>query len=125
MSNEKGAVTIEFVAVVPWFLVTMLFFTDCSILYLTHSDMFNTARDIARRMSTGQIGSVAEARDYALASLQLGDRVYVLATDPVLAELTVTISVPVWDAAIFGAWLRPVLGRTLTATATMRREPLM
>ena len=41
------------------------------------------------------------------------------------AEKTVTISVGVADAAIFGAFLAPVLGRPLSATATMRAEPLM
>jgi Flp pilus assembly protein TadG len=102
-----------------------MFFTDASILYLTHSDMFNAARDIARRMSTEQITTVEEARDYAAESLQLYNRVYVLTTDPSLANMTVTISVGVRDAAIFGAFLAPVLGRTLSASATMRREPLM
>jgi Flp pilus assembly protein TadG len=125
LSDERGVVTVEFVAMIPTFLAILMFFTDCSILYLTHSDMFNAARDIARRMSTGEITTVAQARNHALASLQLCDRVYVLATDPVMAELTVTISVPVRDAAIFGGLLAPVLGRTLAVSATMRREPLI
>lgn len=125
LGDEQGAVTIEFVTLVPMFVLLLMFFTDASILYLTHSDMFNTARDIARRMSTEQITTVEEARDYAMESLQLYNRVYVLTTDPSLADMTVTISVGVRDAAIFGAFLAPVLGRTLSASATMRREPLM
>lgn len=125
LRDEKGAVTVEFVTLVPMFVLMLMFFTDASILYLTHSDMFNTARDIARRMSTEQITTVAEAHAYAVESLQLYNRVYVLTTDPALAEMTVTISVGVRDAAIFGAFLAPVLGRTLSASATMRREPLM
>ena len=125
LTDDKGAVTIEFVTLVPMFVLMLMFFTDASILYLTHSDMFNTARDIARRMSTEQITTVAEAQAYAVESLQLYNRVYVLTTDPALAEMTVTISVSVRDAAIFGAFLAPVLGRTLSASATMRREPLM
>ena len=87
--------------------------------------MFNSARDIARRMSTDQITTVEQAQAYATESLQLYDRVYVLTTDPRLANITVTLSVGVRDAAIFGAFLAPVLGRTLTARATMRREPLL
>lgn len=125
LRDETGAVTIEFVTLVPMFVAMLMFFTDASILYLTHSDMFNAARDIARRMSTEQITTVEQAQSYAAENLQLYDRVYVLTTDPSLAEMTVTISVGVRDAAIFGAFLSPILGRTLTASATMRREPLM
>lgn len=125
LRDETGAVTIEFVTLVPMFVIMLMFFTDASILYLTHSDMFNSARDIARRMSTDQITTVEQAQAYATESLQLYDRVYVLTTDPRLANITVTLSVGVRDAAIFGAFLAPVLGRTLTARATMRREPLL
>jgi len=125
LRNETGAVTIEFVTLVPMFVIMLMFFTDASILYLTHSDMFNSARDIARRMSVDQITTVAQAQTHASESLQLGSRVYVITTDPKLANITVTLSVGVRDAAIFGAFLAPVLGRTLSARATMRREPLL
>jgi len=125
LKDETGAVTVEFVTLVPMFVMMLMFFTDASILYLTHSDMFNAARDIARRMSTEQITTVEQAQTYAAENLQLYDRVYVMATNPALAEMTVTISVGIRDAAIFGAFLAPVLGRTLSASATMRREPLM
>jgi Flp pilus assembly protein TadG len=125
LRDETGAVTIEFVTLVPMFVLMLMFFTDASILYLTHSDMLNAARDIARRMSTEQITTTEQAQKYAAENLQLYNRVYVLTTDPVLAEMTVTISVGVRDAAIFGAFLAPVLGRNLSATATMRRDPLI
>jgi len=125
LRNETGAVTIEFVPLVPMFVIILRCFTDASILYLTHSDMFHSARDIARRMSVDQITTVAQAQTHASESLQLGSRVYVITTDPKLANITVTLSVGVRDAAIFGAFLAPVLGRTLSARATMRREPLL
>ena len=53
--DEKGAVTMEFTVLVPFFVVLLIFFADASVIYFTHSEMFNAARDISRRMSTGQI----------------------------------------------------------------------
>jgi len=125
LRDEKGAVTIEFVALVPAFVMILVFFTDASILYLTHSEMFNAARDIARRMSTGQITTRDQALAYAVEQLKLYERTYLLETsDDVFADKTVRISVGVADAAIFGYLLTPVLGRTMSVTATMRGEPL-
>ncbi len=37
--------------------------------------------------------------------------------------MTVTIAVNLADAAFFGAFLTPVLGRSLVATAAMKSEP--
>ena len=58
LRDSKGAVTTEFTVLVPFFVMLLVFFADASVIYLTHSEMFNTARDIARRMSTDQIKSM-------------------------------------------------------------------
>ncbi len=125
LGDETGVVTIEFVLWVPIFVGLLVFVSDASIIYLTHSEMWNVARDTARRMTTGQITSRAEARDYAAAHLFLGNRTYVIdSTDPAMAEMNVTIVIGLDDATIFGFFFKPILGRTRVASVTMRKEPL-
>ena len=130
LGDEKGVVTIEFVLWVPIFVGLFVFVTDASIIYLTHSEMWNVARDTARRMTTGEITTRAEARDYAAAHLFLGSRTYVIdpnviaPSDPNLADMNVTIVIGLDDAAIFGFFFKTILGRSLVASVTMRKEPL-
>ena len=101
----------------------LVFFTDASIIYLTRSEMWSVARDITRRMTTEEITTPAEARDYAAASMHLSGRNYVI--DPDFGgDMNVRIAVTIGEAAIFGAWFKPIVGDYLVASVTMRREPL-
>jgi len=122
LSDDTGAVTIEFVTLVPIFVLMLVFFTDASIIYLTRTEMWNTARDISRRMSTGELKSQQEIMDYAASHLFLSGRVYSIYPDD-SAGNTLTITVPLMNAAIFGAWLKPLIGETLSVSATMGSEP--
>ncbi len=125
LRDEKAAVTIEFVLWVPIFIGLFVFVTDASIIYLTHSEMWSVARDTTRRMTTGEITTRDEARDYAAARLFLGSRTYVIdPTDPALADMNVTIAIGLDDAAIFGFFFKGILGKSLVASVTMRKEPL-
>jgi Flp pilus assembly protein TadG len=123
LGDEKGVVTIEFVLWVPVFIGLFVFVTDASIIYLTHSEMWSVARDTTRRMTTEQFTTPAQARDYAAAHLFLGSRTYVI--DPDFgSEMNVTIAIGLDDATIFGFFFKSILGRSLVANVTMRREPL-
>ena len=44
LRDEKGAVTIEFVLWVPIFASLLVFVTDASIIYMTHSEMWTYPR---------------------------------------------------------------------------------
>ena len=124
LRDEKAAVTIEFVLWVPIFIGLFVFVTDASIIYLTHSEMWSVARDTTRRMTTGEITTDAEARDYAAARLFLGSRTYVIDPELASADLNITIAIGLDDAAIFGFFFKSILGRSLVASVTMRKEPL-
>ena len=124
LRNDTGAVTIEFVTLVPAFVLMLVLFTDASIVYLTRTEMWNTARDIARRMATGEITTQAQVTDYAASHLFLGYRQYTVQASAG-AEIDVKISVPLIDAAVFGIWFKPIIGETLTVAARMRKEPLL
>jgi hypothetical protein len=121
IKDSKGAVTIEFTVLVPGFVLLMVFFADTSIVYLTHTEMYNAARDIARRMATHQLETEADVRDYAAGHLLLGGRQYTV--DPDFGGvMSVTIAVSVSEAVFFGAFFEPVLGRALVANASVRSE---
>ncbi len=106
----------------PFFVFLMMFFADASLVYFTHSDMYNAARDTARRMATGQLSTQEEVFDYLGSQLHLAtDDVYV---DPQFGtEMTVTIAVGFDKAMIFGTFFQAILGETLAATSTVQREP--
>ena len=61
LRDERGSYTIEFCLWIPMFLVFLAATVDASLLYLTHNNMWNAARDTARRVSTGEIDSKEEA----------------------------------------------------------------
>lgn len=121
--DETGAVTIEFVTLVPAFIFLLVLFADASAIYLTRSEMFNVARDVARRMSTREITTLEQARAYAADHLFLDARTYYIQTH-FGGNMAVAIYVPLYDAAIFGYWFKPILGKILVADAMMRQEPL-
>lgn len=122
LRDERGAVTIEFTFLVPFFVLLLVLFADSAVVYLTHTEMFNVARDAARRMSTGQLKTNAEVVTYAQQHLHLGSRTYGI--EPNFGSNNqVTVFIHVSEAAIFGYWFGPVLGQTLAATATVQAEP--
>ena len=122
LRDSKGAVTIEFIVLVPAFVFLMVFFTDVSIIYLTHSEMYNAARDVSRRMATGELKTATEVKTYAAEHLHLGARTY--SVDPQFGDaMTVTIAIGIDEAVFFGAFFQPILGRSLVATSTVQREP--
>lgn len=123
LACEKGAVTLEFVVLAPFAIFLLVFFSDAAVTYLSHSEMYNTARDIVRKMSVGELTTVEEVQAYASQKLFLGNRTYTLDVQ-FGGDMTVAISVPIEQAAVFGYFVRPLVGRVLTARATMRREPL-
>lgn len=120
--DDKGAVTIEFTVLVPFFILLMVLFVDSAVAWLTHSEMFGTARDMSRRMATGQFTTQDELVSYAASHMFLGERTYTIDAD-FGDENRVSIAVPLDDATIFGIWFRPILGKALVATAVTRREP--
>ncbi len=117
--DQTGTATIEFVLWVPVYVIMLVAATDASILYLTHTEMWNAARDTARRISVGAL-TAADAPNRAKDKLLLSGRTYTVAASdagPVMVE----ISVNVGDASIFG-FFKPVLGRELTARVVMWKE---
>lgn len=122
MQDQRGAVTIEFTVIVPLFIFIFIFFCDASILYLTHTEMYNAARNIARKMAVGELATPSEVKTYATEHLFLGNRTYWVYPNFISGQDRVTIAIPMSQAVIFGAWFTPIIGKTLAATAVVGSE---
>lgn len=121
--STRGVLTVEFVIWIPVLLVILAFTADACKLYLTQADMWDVARDTARRISTGQYCSTADAEAYARSQL-LYKLTYRFAIVKGASEV-VEISTPIADASVFGA-LASIGGfaaKTLSAKVTMPAEP--
>lgn len=120
--DDRAAATVEFVLWVPPMLFFLLLVTDASVLYLTHTEMFNVSREAARLVSVGEL-TADEVPDYVEARSLFGVRTYAVATYSG-AVVVVDMQVNVGDASVFG-FFRPVLDRTMFARVQMRREPTL
>jgi Flp pilus assembly protein TadG len=135
--DDRGSQTIEFVLWLPIIGALLVIISYTSILYTTHTEMWNVARDTARRMTTGKFDIAATgvmdpvaAADYAQTQLKLYkffDTGYlVTATEDVNPRrMTVVITLAVtegsFDAGFFGAL--QLVGGTMAARVVMRAEP--
>ncbi len=123
LGDEEGAVSIEFTVLVPFFILLFVFFADAAVVYLTRTEMYNSARDIVRRMATEELTSMSDVVTYARDHLFLGQRTYSLSAQ-FGGDMTLSITVPIEQAAVFGYFMQPLFGRQLSVSVTMRREPL-
>ena len=124
ITDQRGSETIQFVSFVPLFVVLLLIVVDATVLYLTNSEMWNVARDTARRMAAKQLTSEADAVTYAANHLTMYDHAYAITAsyDP-NGQMQVVISVPIADAMVFGRYLGSLLTQKMETRATMRAEP--
>jgi Flp pilus assembly protein TadG len=123
LRDERGSATIEFVLWVPVFMILLVATTDASILYLHHTEMWNVSRDVARRISVGDM-TEADAATVVQNEMFLSTNAYTVTTsDPADLDVVIQISTSIADASVFG-FFKPVLGRHLAAEVTMRREPI-
>lgn len=123
LSDERGSATIEFVLWVPIFVAILVAATDATVLYLHHTEMWNVSRDVARRVAVGDM-TEADAATTVQNEMFLYSNAYTVATsNPTDLDVQIVIQTQISDASVFG-FFEPVLGRYLTASVTMRREPI-
>ena len=90
------------------------------------NNMMNVARDTSRRAATGDL-TEAQAEAFGLNQLVNWNISYTVdvtladPTDPTAWNVVASVSAPLADAAMFD-YLGILAGRTLNASATMRRE---
>ncbi|MFQ5535701.1 MAG: TadE/TadG family type IV pilus assembly protein [Paracoccaceae bacterium] len=127
LHDDRGSQTIEVVLWIPIFVALLVIIIDASMLYLTQTEMWNVARDTARRMTTGALATPAEAEAYANTQLNLysnNSGMYtVTASDNPVVQ--VAISVGAGDISFTGfAYLGfTIFGGPIRAQVVMRPQP--
>lgn len=131
---RRGISSIEFVIVLPVFLLFLSGIIAFGSLLYVHNNMVNAAREATRRMSVAEVAPATQnppepgsaewvALDYLTRwnlnfSVNAAETCTVIDANP---EVAVTITVPANEAALidlFGFFE----GRTIQAAVTMRRE---
>jgi Flp pilus assembly protein TadG len=112
----------------PLVFLIILFTVDVALIYLKQADMWNVARDQARRLSVSSTYTNANAQantpPQLFSSLQSAAGLAVVAsggTTPA-ADKVVTITVPLCQASLFGVVGCYDNSLTLTARVTMASE---
>lgn len=119
LSDESGSATVEFVIWVPWFMLLLMITTDVSFVWFNHTQMLNTSRDAARRMSIGEL-SGADLESFVRARVSgSGVRVVDRSSGN---DACVQISRPFTDCALFGWTFKGLWDKDLAATTVMLRE---
>jgi Flp pilus assembly protein TadG len=129
LRDERGSQTIEFVLWLPIIGALLVVISYASILYMTHTEMWNVARDTARRLTVGTL-LPADAEDYARSQLKLyevfGTGYQIIATeDEAASTMTVVIRLGAGDAAFDAGFLGgfSLVGGTMAARVVMRTAP--
>lgn len=123
LRDDRGTATIEFVIWIPIFVALLIIVVDLSMVHLAHTEMWNVARDTARRMTTGVIRTEAEAEIWALGNLNVYDTNYsVAATRLPDSYMLVVVSAQFSDISVFGFAFESLLGNTIRASVVMRAE---
>jgi len=94
LADDRGSQAIEFVLWLPILGGLLFLVVQATSLYITHAEMWNVARDTARRLTTGYFGTTAQAEAYAVSQIGMRDFPYqVTATyDPnTSAEVTIVL----------------------------------
>ena len=127
LRDDRGSQTIEIMLWIPIFVALLVIISDASILYLTQTEMWNVARDTARRMTTGQLMTEVAAEEYANVQLNLYSQNSGLYSvdasyDPVVE---VVISVGAGDVSFTGFKYLDftIFGGDISARVVMRPEP--
>lgn len=67
--NERGTATVEFVLILPAFLMLFSLLVDAALIFNGRTEALRTLQDANRKFSTGWFDSTAELEDYIVASM--------------------------------------------------------
>ncbi len=124
--DETGSATIEFVLWVPIIVALLIITIDATTVYVTHKEMWNVARDTARRIVTNKFDNVAQAKTYAHDALNLRQHynydVEIYYDEATMAEVIIRFEVADMSILGYGSPLT-IFGGTMWARVAMRPAP--
>lgn len=125
VKDDRGTMTIEFVLWIPIIVGLLVTAIDATTLYVAHTEMWNVARDTARRMVTGRVLTAAEAEAYARGAMNMRSAPYAVEAkydENNVAEVTIAIGFSDISIAGYGSPLS-IFGTTVGAHVVMRPDP--
>ncbi len=129
LHDEKGSATIEFILWIPVIVALLVLVIDATTIYITHTEMWNVARDTARRMAKGDL-TEAQAEAYAASAMSLRDLPYEVEADhdTTTDVVQVIIRLNLSDTTIIGGWMwsgpLTLEGGVMGAKVVMRALPI-
>ncbi|QHQ36139.1 TadE/TadG family type IV pilus assembly protein [Algicella marina] len=122
LKEEDGSSTVEIALWLPIFFLIIATSVDFSLIFSKNAQMWDVARDSARRMATYSMDG-EEAKTYAHSRVRnTADSVEVQTLDEG-EEVIVTISVPIEDTAFFSFIATKAWG-DIEARVSMLKEPI-
>jgi Flp pilus assembly protein TadG len=103
LRDERGVSAVEFALIAPLLISLLLGVIQYGSIFLVQMRMNDTARDTARRLAVGDLGSESDGEEFARAQLSDWPAVFHVVADLPMApdrDIAVTITVPMTDAAI-------------------------
>ena len=127
LRDEHGTMTIEFVLWIPLLMAVAIFVLDVTTIYITHTEMWNVARDTARRMVTGAVTTEEQAEAYAANAMNLRqhynyDIQAIYHDDKDAVRVFIRYAVADMSILAYGSPMR-VIGGTMVARVVMRSDP--
>ena len=118
LRDQRGSPAVEFALIAPVLMLLVFGIVQFGFAFYTYNEMFNGAREGARRLAVGATMEVARQR--ALEVMVL-DRNYQFPTpSPAADEVTMTVTLKLSEAMIVSVLLLPDFD--LTASVTMHKE---
>ncbi|MEO1458477.1 MAG: TadE/TadG family type IV pilus assembly protein [Pseudomonadota bacterium] len=129
LRDDRGSLSIEFVLWLPVFVAFLVITSDTSFAFMTHTRMWNAARECTRNIAVGATpASTAAAENCASALLPGNVQNWAINySEQSLGGVdTVTVSIRTTggDAMIFGGLFEEFTGADLVASVTMRKETI-
>ena len=122
LRDDRGAVTVEFMIMLPLFTTFLLLATDASMLFLRQTSLMNVARDTARAVSRYAM-TPAEGQTYAQKAAANGQGAATATVTVQNGAVTVLITTNAQSAAPFGI-VSFAVGDKLSGVSINTMEPI-
>jgi len=100
--RQDGAVTVEAVLWVPFFVILFIILTDVSIIFFNQSRIVRVLQDANRNMSIGRFDTVQQTQDFIVNTLNALSFSAEATTSITAGLISSTVTVPVGDLDVFG-----------------------
>lgn len=118
LRDQRGSPAVEFALIAPVLMLLVFGIVQFGFAFYTYNEMFNGAREGARRLAVGATMEVA--RERALDVMVLDRNYQFPEPTPAADEVTMTITLKLSEAMIVSVLLLPEFD--LTASVTMHKE---